>query len=724
MRQLVSKLLFRAGLGKAAPRAAAPRWTPRPPRSANDAAKADEPALVILDKDGTIFEFEAMWGQWLSSNVQRVVAQLQPRDSAQSSGARGAAAEAAAGAWKAALNHALAGCETGKVHGHSPMAHFAMDSLRSTAVETLSSKEVLGSFAVSEEAARMAVEAGWCDELNAEDAPAIPVQGATRWISDMSDHGAIISVCTSDSRKNAEQGLQASGLRPLVRAMLCGDDQEYKPKPNHDNVQVLQRRLGILDRNRVTVIGDSPLDVGMGAGANVLASVGVCSGVGSLKELQAAATVANETSKTRASVIDRLAVAYVAPDHAAPTTDVLIIGAGSAGCTLAARLAERHPEMNFTLVEAGGPDRGRLDSWHVHMPAALTHNIGHPGHDWMYQTEPLPHLNNRRLAWPRGKILGGSSSLNAMVYVRGHPLDYERWEREGAAGWGWNQVLPYFRRAENYSHIDQTNAAFHGDSGPLRVSRADARDPLAQAFLQAGAQAGFPVAPEMNGATCGAALAPMDFTISGGKRWSAAEAYLGSEAGIPLPNLRVETGAHAHKLLFAGDRVIGADLALHGKAKPPTKVFASRVILCGGAINSPQLLQLSGIGDPATLQQAGVRTRIELPGVGHNLQDHMEVYVQHFCKQPLTLYSAQWKFPHNMVQIGLEWFTSGKGKGGTNHMEAGGFVQTPVAAANNEHANAQFHFFPGMLAEQSSWDKRGHGFQLHVGPMCVPASSK
>lgn len=301
-------------------------------------------------------------------------------------------------------------------------------------------------------------------------------------------------------------------------------------------------------------IGDSPLDVGMGAGANVSASVGVCSGVGSLKELQAAATVANETSKTRASVVDRLAVAYVAPDSAAPTTDVLIIGAGSAGCTLAARLAERHPEMNFTLVEAGGPDRGRLDSWHVHMPAALTHNIGHPGHDWMYQTEPLPHLNNRRLNWPRGKILGGSSSLNAMVYVcllvvakwshvvggafndnvpsvdvigasrayaiapngachdhlysltclgvlgdrchvycryvRGHPLDYERWEQEGAAGWGWDEVLPYFRRAESYSHIDKNNAAFHGDSGPLRVSRAAASDPLAQAFLQAGAQAG------------------------------------------------------------------------------------------------------------------------------------------------------------------------------------------------------------------------------------------
>lgn len=364
---------------------------------------------------------------------------------------------------------------------------------------------------------------------------------------------------------------------------------------------------------------------------------------------------------------------------------------------MAARLAEKDPESTVALVEAGGPDRGKLDSWHIHMPAALTHNIGDPVHDWKYFTEPQSNLDGRRLAWPRGKVLGGSSSLNAMVYVRGHPSDYQRWVQEGAKGWGWDDVLPYFVKSESYSHVTSANRQYHGDSGPLHVTQAQAtKEPLATAFLEAAAQAGFKTAPEMNGESCGGAIAPMDFTIRDGKRWSSAEAYLAADSGPPLPNLSVQHGVHAHKLLFAGDRIIGAELALNGPDNETTKVYAERVILCGGAINSPQLLQLSGIGDAAKLHDAGVECRVELPGVGQNLQDHMELYIQHLCTQPLTLYDAQWSFPTNMMKIGLEWFVQGTGRGATNHMEAGGFVISPDDGSI-DHANIQFHFFPLVL---------------------------
>ena len=433
MLRLASQVAFRAGLGRAAPRARLAPWVPNKFEGVDP-----KPALVVLDKDGTLLEFDHMWTGWLSANVHNVVQELRLRN--------GTAVEAEQ-LLKQETNKALAGCATGTVKGHSPMAHFALSSLRGIAARTLADPEKLGDHAVTLEAAETAVNKVWVDKVD-QDELAIPIEGCVQWCKDMAEHGAMLTVCTSDSRNHAEEGLVKVGLGEVLPAerMLCGNDDDYLAKPNPENIAVLQRRTGILDPSRVMVAGDSVLDMGMATGSNAGKSVGVLTGTSTKTELDVAAKEA--TTATKVEVNDRLGQTYFRPDHAVPHSDFLVIGGGSAGCVTAARLAERNPDATVTLIEAGGPDRGKWDSWHVHMPSALTYNIGHPNYDWMYRTEPLPHLNNRRLAWPRGKVLGGSSSLNAMVYVRGHPLDFERWAEEGADGWGWDEVLPYFRKAE------------------------------------------------------------------------------------------------------------------------------------------------------------------------------------------------------------------------------------------------------------------------------------
>lgn len=582
-------------------------------------------------------------------------------------------------------------------------------------MEILQDPEIMGEYKATSKEAKAAV-AAWVDGTDPATVKAVP--GADRWCRDMVGHGAKLAICTSDSRANTVVGLKAATIDPaLFTTQLCADDPDSITKPDPTNIRTVcakmcaaaaaegQRPVLWPTPEQVVMVGDSPLDVEMGVAAGSR-SVGVLTGVSTAEQLDCAgATV----------VAPSLGSVYIAPDANALRTDVLVVGGGSAGCTAAARLAAADSSLEVTMLEAGMGDRERADSWHIHMPAALTYNIGHPKFDWCYETEPQPHLDGRKLAWPRGKVLGGSSSLNAMVYVRGHPADYDRWAAQGAVGWGWDDVLPYYRKSEAYSHYNsKTNAAFRGDSGPLRVTRPPVEHSITAAFLEAGRQAGYPVREDLNSVHCGDGIAPMDFTIHEGKRWSAAEAHLGAESGAPLNNLRVATGVHTHRVLFAGNRAIGVEASLDGPGSPPTPIYADKVVLSAGAINTPQLLMLSGVGDAEDLHAHGIECRSHLPGVGKNLQDHMEIYVQQFSKSKDTLYGAQWQFPHKMVGIGLEWIGQGTGWGGTNHMEAGGFVKSHDGI---EHPNLQFHMFPGMLAEQSAMDPRGHGYQLHVGPM-------
>ncbi len=356
--------------------------------------------------------------------------------------------------------------------------------------------------------------------------------------------------------------------------------------------------------------------------------------------------------------------------------DYIIVGAGAAGCVLANRLSA-DPSIRVLLVEAGPADRG----WRIHMPAALAYPMQNPRLNWGYRTEPQAHLDGRRINWPRGRVLGGSSSINGMVYVRGHPLDFERWQQEGAHGWDWVSVLPYFKRSETFSAGAD---AYRGGEGPLHVRRADGSNPLHQAWMEAGRQAGYAVTPDINGYRQeGVGL--LDMTVHRGRRWSAARAYLRS--ALKRRNLTVVTGALALRVLFEGTRAVGLEVGHRNRVR---KLRADReVLLAGGAINSPQLLQLSGIGDPDRLKAAGIKPVAERRGVGENLQDHLCVYVQHECLTGDSLASAL--NPLAKLGIGIRWLATRTGPGASNHFEAGGFIRTRPGVS---HPDLQYHFMP------------------------------
>lgn len=387
---------------------------------------------------------------------------------------------------------------------------------------------------------------------------------------------------------------------------------------------------------------------------------------------------------------------------ASSSFDYIIVGAGSAGCVLANRLTEDGGHK-VLVIEAGGPDPWW--DWRIHMPSALSYPMNDPKLSWDYRTEPQEHMNGRRLHWPRGRLLGGSSSINGMAYVRGNALDYDRWA--GAPGmehWSYAHCLPYFRRAETRN---KGGDAWRGDSGPLHVSTGACRNPLYDAFIEAGRQAGYPPTDDQNGRQQ-EGFGPMDMTVHKGRRWSAAVAYL--HPAEKRPNLTRITGALTTRLVIEKGRAVGVEYVRDGKT---VRVRAEReVILSAGAINSPQILLLSGIGPADDLKALGIEVAADRPAVGQNLQDHLELYVQYECTQPITLYNAM--NPLAKARIGLEWYLFKTGLGATNHFESGAFIRSRPGVP---HPDLQYHFLPMSVNYDGSNPTDRHGFQAHVGPM-------
>jgi choline dehydrogenase len=381
--------------------------------------------------------------------------------------------------------------------------------------------------------------------------------------------------------------------------------------------------------------------------------------------------------------------------------DYIIVGGGSAGCALANRLSA-DPANQVLVLEAGRPDY--IWDIFIHMPAGLTVPLGNKLYDWCYESEPEPLMKNRRIFHGRGKVLGGSSSINGMIYIRGNAMDYEKWARDpGLERWDYAHNLPYFKKAENRL---MGADVYHGDRGPLKLETGPCTNPLFGAFLKAVQQAGYPLTDDVNGYQQ-EGFGAFDRNIYRGRRLSAARAYL--HPVKKRPNLTVRCRAFTEKILFEGKRAVGVQFTKGRGGRQ--KALANEVICCGGAINSPQLLQLSGVGNAAELEELGIQVVHDLPGVGENLQDHLEVYVQYACKKPVSEYPAMiW---YNKPLVGYKWLFHRKGAAATNHFEAGGFVRTNEAA---EYPNIQFHFLPVAVRYDGTSPAGGHGYQVHVGP--------
>lgn len=381
------------------------------------------------------------------------------------------------------------------------------------------------------------------------------------------------------------------------------------------------------------------------------------------------------------------------------TFDYVIVGAGSAGCVLANRLTE-DGKNSVLLLEYGGSDR----SIYIQMPTALSIPMNMPKYNWGFYTQPEPHLDGRRLHTPRGKVLGGSSSINGLVYVRGNALDFEGWESQGANGWGYRHVLPYFKRAER---LASGGDAYRGGEGMLSTRAGSLRNPLYRVWLEAAHQAGYPLTDDLNGYQQ-EGFGDLHMTVGGGRRCSSANAYL--KPALRRKNLAVRTHALTTRVLFEGKRARGVEYRRGGAIH---RVRAQReVILSAGPINSPQLLKLSGIGTPAELASLGIPLVHALPGVGENLQDHLEFYFQVASREPITLYSHM--TPLRRTLIGLRWILTRDGLGATNHFEVGGFIRS---RAGVRYPDIQYHFLPMAVSYDGSSLAQEHGFQAHVGPM-------
>ena len=389
----------------------------------------------------------------------------------------------------------------------------------------------------------------------------------------------------------------------------------------------------------------------------------------------------------------------------AAEADYVIVGAGSAGCALAYLLSEAGASV--LVVEYGGSDAGPL----IQMPGALSFPMNMKRYDWGYRSEPEPHLGGRRLACPRGKVIGGSSSINGMVYVRGHAKDFDTWEAMGASGWSYADVLPYYKRMETWDPAGHGgDASWRGSDGPLYVTRGKRDNPLVQAFVQAGRQAGYQLTDDYNGQQQ-EGFGPMEHTIHKGARWSAAKAYL--RPALQRENCNLIRGL-ARKIVFSGRRAVGVELLAGGGLK--TVRAKKEVILASSSINSPKLLMLSGIGPAAHLTAHGIPIVADRPGVGQNLQDHLEVYIQMAASQPVSLFKY-WNLL-GKARVGLQWALTRSGPGASNQFESAGFIRS---AAGVEYPDLQFHFLPIAVRYDGQAASEGHGFQAHIGPMRSPS---
>ena len=378
--------------------------------------------------------------------------------------------------------------------------------------------------------------------------------------------------------------------------------------------------------------------------------------------------------------------------------DFVIVGSGSAGAALAYRLSE-DGRNSVIVIEYGGSDFGPF----IQMPAALSFPMNMSRYDWGFSSEPEQHLGGRRLVTPRGKVLGGSSSINGMVYVRGHARDFDHWAEEGASGWGYADVLPYFKRMET-SHGGEDG--WRGTDGPLHVRPGKQRNPLYKAFVEAGRQAGFETTPDYNGSKQ-EGFGVMEQTIHHGRRWSVANAYL--RPALKRQNVSLVNG-FARRVMIENQRAVGVEI----EARKQVQVVKARreVIIAASSINSPKLLMLSGIGPAGHLKEHGIDVVADRPGVGRNLQDHLELYIQQESIQPITLYSKLNLF--SKALIGAEWLLFKSGLGATNHFESAAFVRSRPGV---DYPDIQYHFLPAAIRYDGRAAAKSHGFQAHVGPM-------
>ncbi|WP_127900873.1 choline dehydrogenase [Solirhodobacter olei] len=382
--------------------------------------------------------------------------------------------------------------------------------------------------------------------------------------------------------------------------------------------------------------------------------------------------------------------------------DYVVVGAGSGGCAMAYRLAEAGRQV--LVIEHGGSDAGPF----IQMPAALSYPMNMKTYDWGYQSEPEPHLGNRRLATPRGKVIGGSSSINGMVYVRGHAHDFDHWAEAGATGWSFADVLPYYKRMESWH--GGPDEGWRGTNGPLHITRGPRTNPLFHAFVEAGKEAGYPVTADYNGRQQ-EGFGPMEATIWKGRRWSAANAYL--KPALKTGKVTV-VRAFARKVVIEQGRAVGVEVSRGGAVE----VIRARaeVILAASSLNTPKLLMLSGIGPAAHLAEHGIEVVADRPGVGANLQDHLEIYMQYASLKPVTLYKY-WNLIGKAV-IGAQWLFTGKGLGASNQFESCAFIRS---RAGIDYPDIQYHFLPIAVRYDGKAAAEGHGFQAHVGPMRSPS---